>query len=477
MVVGNIEESTQVAVIGSGTGGYVAAIRLAQLGKEAVLISEDAKPGGVCLLKGCIPSKALIEVTRLKETLSGAEIMGLEVKGAKINVAKMQSWRQGIVDKLSGGVSLLLKNHGVEHVVGRARFTGPNQLQVQGESGIRNLKFEQAIIATGSRPRPLKGWDPDGKRLLTSTEALTLTEIPEHLLVIGGGYIGLELCGVYRRLGSEITVVEATDQLLPGLDPELLRPLKKRLEEQKVTVHLNTLATAYSNQGKGLRVTLKNESQGEMPVDCSHVLIAVGRVPNSEDLGLEKLGLAPDEKGFIPVSPTCQTQVPHIYAIGDVAGGMMLAHKASREGKVAAAHIAGEPDAFDNQVPAVIFTDPEIAYVGLSVPEAKAKGIETITGMFPFAALGRALTLNDTTGFVKIIAEASTHRVIGVQMTGPHVSDLIAEATLALEMGARLEDIDLTIHAHPTLPEAVAEAAEAAFGMAIHRYQKRRIPK
>jgi dihydrolipoamide dehydrogenase len=301
-----------------------------------------------------------------------------------------------------------------------------------------------------------------------------LKSVPKNLLVIGGGYIGLELGGVFAAAGAKVTVVEATDQLLPGLDPDLLRPLKKRLKELGVEVQLKTTATQWAEKNNAMEITLQDEDKKTSKHLFDQVLVSVGRAPHSENLGLEKAKVKIDAKKFISINEKCQTNQPHIYAVGDVAGGMMLAHKAGREGKIAAANIAGRSDAFDNQVPAIIFTDPEIAYVGLQESEAVGRGIEVETGMFPFAALGRALTMEETEGFVKVVAEKSTGRVLGVQMVGPHVSDLIAEATLGIEMGATLEDFALTIHAHPTLPEALEEAMESVLGMPIHRYQRKK---
>lgn len=472
MVVGSLTEATEVAVIGAGPGGYVAAIRLAQLGKEVTVISQDPEPGGVCLLRGCIPSKALIEATKLYSRIQTAEIMGITVEKANLDIPKLQAWRESVIKKLSQGVSGLFKQHGIKFIVGKATFENQKQLKIQTESGTQQLQFEQAIIATGSRPRPIPKFEYDGKKILSSREALALQEAPKDFLVIGGGYIGLELTGVYARLGSKVTVVEATDSLLPGIDPDLLRPLKKRLKDLGVEVHLQTLATDCKIQKDTVEVTLKGSEGKEQKAKFTKVLVAVGRAPNSEDLGLEKAGVTVDSHGFISINDRCQTNIPNLYAIGDVAGGMMLAHKASREGKVAAANIAGEKDAFDNQVPAIIFTDPEIAYVGLQEKQASDQGLEIETGKFPFAALGRAITMADTEGFVKVVSQKGTGRLLGVQMVGPHVSDLIAEATLALEMGATLEDLALTIHSHPSLPEALGEAVEAVTGMAIHRYQK-----
>jgi dihydrolipoamide dehydrogenase len=348
-------------------------------------------------------------------------------------------------------------------------------LEIHGQAGTGRLAFSQAVVATGSRPRPLPDLPFDGEKIISSDQALALSEIPPSLLVIGGGYIGLELGEVYAKLGSRVTVVEALPELLAGTDPALVRPVKKRLESLGVKIFLKTQAQSARVEGPAVEVALQAEDGSTAKVSADRILVAVGRLPNSEGLGLERIGVVRDAKGFVTVDARQRTSLPHIYAIGDVAGGIQLAHKASREGVVAAHNISGEADAFDNQVPAVIFTDPEIAYVGLSEAQAKERGIETATGMFGFAANGRALTLDDTEGFVKVVAEKSSRRILGVQMVGPHVSDLISEATLGLEMGAFVADLDLTIHPHPTLSEALHEAAEGVLGMAIHRYQKRTV--
>lgn len=473
MVVGNLPESTEVAILGAGPGGYVAAIRAAQLGKEVTVISKDAEPGGVCLLRGCIPSKALIEATRYLEKIPEAAVMGLHVEGLRLEIKELQDWKAQVVQKLSSGVKQLLKNYKIQWIQGEAEFTDTHSLKIATPEGEKTLKFQQAIIATGSRVRKLPEFPMDGKQILSSREALNLREVPKHLLVIGGGYIGLELAGVYRKLGSQITIVESMDQLMPGLDKDLLRPLLKKLKAQEIAIHLNTTAKLVQQDKSGVKISAKNKEGETWEGDFSHVLVSIGRVPNSENLGLEKINIKINERGFIPINEFCQTSQKHIYAIGDVVGGMMLAHKASREGKIAAAHICGEQDAWDNFVPAVVFTDPEIAYVGLQESEAKAKGFETKIGLFPFAALGRALTMNETEGMIKVVTEEKTGRLLGVQMVGPHVSDLIAEATLALEMGTTAEDLSHTIHAHPTLPEALEEAVESIEGMSIHRFQKR----
>ena len=474
MVVGNLSEFSEVAVLGAGPGGYVAAIRAAQLGKEVTLVHNENLPGGVCLLRGCIPSKALIEAANFYHRLGRASDFGIEVGAAKIDWLKLLQWKDGVVEKLGKGVETLLKQNGVATVHGTAVFEDEKTLGIQTDGGLQRLSFGDAVVAVGSRPRPLPGLDFDGERILSSDDILRLPEIPGSLLVIGGGYIGLELGQVFAKLGSKVAIVEALPELLSGLEATLVRPVKRRLEELGVEIFLKTQVESGKVQRQGVEVRFK-PSEGEPQVrNFDRVLVAIGRVPNSDRIQAAKAGLKLDAKGYIEVDRRQATKCPHIYAIGDVAGGIQLAHKASREGVVAAANIAGQPDAFDNQVPAVIFTDPEIAYVGMSESQAKERGIETKTGMFGFPANARALTLDDAEGFVKTVAEKSSGRLLGVQMVGPHVSDLIAEAALALEMGAVAEDLSLTIHPHPTLSEALHEAAESVLGLSIHRYEKRR---
>ncbi|HCU24555.1 MAG TPA: dihydrolipoyl dehydrogenase, partial [Deltaproteobacteria bacterium] len=469
MVVGTLSEATEIAVIGGGVGGYVAAIRLAQYGKEVTLINREALPGGVCLLRGCIPSKALIEAANFYRRIPAAAHFGVLAEKVSVDFSKMQQWKNSIVDKLGHNVAGLLKQNGVQYLQGEAVFSAAHTLEIRGESGLGELNFKSAIIASGGRPRALGGIEFDGERILSSDHALSLQEIPERLLVVGGGYIGLELGEVYAKLGSQVTIVEALPSLLSGIDPALLRPLNRKLETLSVEVLLETQVASAKNQGKEVAVILKDKSGSSIERTCSHLLIAVGRRPNSENLGLQKLGVETDAKGYLRVNSRMQSSRPHLYAVGDVAGGIQLAHKASREGLVAAANIAGHADAFDNQVPAVIFTDPEIAYVGMDELQAKAQGLKVLTGQFPFAANGRALTMDETEGFVKVVVEASSKRILGIQMVGPHVSDLISEATVALEMGAFLEDLELTIHPHPTLSETLHEAVESVLGMSIHR--------
>jgi len=459
---------TDVLVIGGGPGGYVAAIRAAQLGKKVVLAERD-RPGGVCVTVGCIPSKALIGVSKLVDKAKSAAEMGVDIDGVRVDLVRMQTWKEGVVKKLVGGVQFLLKSNGVEQRTGEARFVSQNAARVGDET----VEFDACIVATGSRPVQIPGFPFDGERVIDSTGALALSELPRRLCVIGGGYIGLELGTLYARLGSQVTIVEMLDQILPGTDPDLVGPVARKLKKRGVPVHLKSRALGYEGRPGELSARIETP-EGEIAIECDRILVAVGRVPLSDGVDLEKAGVLRDAKGFIPVNDKRQTNVAHIYAIGDVAGQPMLAHKASKEGEVAAEVIAGRPSVFDPKcIPAVVFGDPEIATAGLQEPDARAAGREIIVGKFPFSALGRALASAETDGFVKIIGDAKTMAALGVHIVGPGAGDLISEAALALEMGALLPDIGLTIHPHPTLPEAVMEAAKAALGEAIHALNRR----
>jgi dihydrolipoamide dehydrogenase len=458
-----------VVVIGAGPGGYVCAIRLAQLGQKVTVVEKDAL-GGTCLNIGCIPSKALIAAGALMDRIRNATAMGLTVEGMKLDLPKLIEWKEGIVKRLTGGVGTLLKQHGVEHVKGTAKLAGKGQVDVGGKV----LAYDDLVIATGSVPIGIPGFAIDEKRVWSSTGALVPDRVPKHLLVIGGGYIGLELGILYRKLGSEVTVVEYTDGALPGQDRDCVKVIERSLKKQKIKLLVRHGAKGYEAKGKQLFVKVENRDGGDDTLECDQILCTVGRKPFTDGLGLEQLGLKTDEKGFLKVDKQMRTSVPNVYAIGDVAGQPMLAHKGSREGLVAAAVIAGQKEEYDARcVPAVIFTAPEMASVGLLEEQAKEQGREVKLGTFPFAASGRAMSLMDTEGFVKIIADAATDEVLGVHMVGPEVTELIAEAALAIELGATSEDIARTIHAHPTLPETLMEAAESVHKLAIHVYQKR----
>jgi dihydrolipoamide dehydrogenase len=467
-------QTADVVVWVSGPAGYVCAIRLAQLGKKVTVV-ERGNVGGVCLNVGCIPSKALINAGTLFEKLSHSAEMGIEVQGAKVNMPKLIGWKDGVVKKLTGGVGQLLKANGCTVIQGDAKLTGPKTLEVKTATGTDTLSFNQLVIATGSRPAAIPGIAVDNKRILDSTGALAQTEIPKTMLCIGGGYIGLELGTFYAKIGTKVTVVEAFPSLLGMVDPDLTKVVQKRLEKMGAKIMTSTKVKACKAGAKNVEVTLAPEGGKEIKETYDVVLVTIGRTPNTDGIGLDKAGIALDAKGFIPVDNQRRTQVSHIYAIGDVAGQPLLAHKGSKEGIVAAEAIAGKKTVYDVVgMPAVIFTDPEIATVGLSEAEARAKGIDVMVGMFPFVASGKALAMNEPDGLVKMIGDKKTGRLLGCHIVGAEASNLIAEATLALEMGAHVEDLALTVHAHPTLPETLMEAAEAALGHAIHIFQKKR---
>jgi len=469
------EKSAEVVVVGAGPGGYVAAIRAAQLGKKVLVVERD-QVGGVCLNVGCIPSKALIAAGSLKERIERAGKLGLKIAGkVEVDVATLVGWKGSIVKQLTGGVSSLFKRHGIETIAGDAKLAGPGRLEVKGKDGTTVVRYGDAILATGSRPIEIPGFKFDEKDVWSSTGALAPARVPKRLLVIGGGYIGLELGIFYSKIGSAVTVVEMLPTILPGTESDCALVVSKSLAKRGIAVRTNAKALGYEKKGGALAVTVEKDGQKEV-FEVDQILSTVGRRPNSENLGLETVGIKPDAKGFLTVDAQRRTSAAHIYAIGDVAGQPMLAHKASREGLVAAAAIAGDKSAaFDPVgIPAVIFTDPEVASVGLTEPQAVEKGYTPVTGRFPFAASGRAMTRDETEGFVKVVADKKTDVVLGVHMVGPDVSELIAEAGLALEMGATVEDLASTIHAHPTLPEVVMEAAEAVHGMAVHIFQPKR---
>jgi dihydrolipoamide dehydrogenase len=455
-----------VLVLGAGPGGYVAAIRAGQLGKKTILV-ERGELGGVCLNVGCIPSKALINAAATLEKTRKAAEWGLTFDGVRVDMGKLVEWKNGVVKKLTGGIGILLKNAGVTVLQGTGTFLAPNRLEVKGAAGTDVVEATDVIIATGSRPIEIPGFAVDGKRVLSSTEALDLKAAPKRVVVIGGGYIGLEL-GIYlSKMGSEVTVVELTPGLLPGQDPDLVKVVERSLKKRKVRVLLETKAKGWKESKDGAVVTVESK-KGEEAIPCDVILSTVGRRPNVEGFGLEKTG-AKVEKGFISIDAQCRTSVPHVYAIGDVAGQPMLAHKASKEAAVAAEAIAGMKSARDwRSVAAVIFTDPEIASVGMTEEQAKAAGYDPVVGKFPFAALGRALAIGDTEGFAKIVADRKTDLVLGVHVVGPHACDLISEGALALEAGLRAEDLGAVIHPHPTLPEAIMEAAHALHGKSAH---------
>jgi dihydrolipoamide dehydrogenase len=456
----------KVAVIGAGPAGYVCAIRLAQLGQDVTVIEKEYI-GGTCLNVGCIPSKALIAAGSLMDRIGRASAMGITTDGVELDVAKLVEWKAGIVGKLTSGIGVLLKNHKVPVLMGAATIVDAHTVEVGGEV----LKVDDIVIATGSVPTEIPGFAFDEDAVWSSTGGLAPKLIPTHLVVIGGGYIGLELGMMYRQLGSKVTVLEATPGALPGQERDCVKVIERSLKKLGIKLLTETFAKGYERKDGKTSVRVETK-KGAQTIECDQILSTVGRRPYSEGLGLENVGLELD-RGFLPVDRQMRTKVPNIYAIGDIAGQPMLAHKGSKEGLVAAAVIAGQPEEYDVRcVPAVIFTAPEMASVGLTEEQCKERGLDYKTGSFPFAASGRAMSLMETEGFVKIICDAGTDELLGVHMVGPDVTELIAEAALGIEMGATAEDIARTIHAHPTLPEAFMEAAEAVHGMAVHIYQK-----
>lgn len=459
---------TEVAIIGGGPGGYVAALRLGQLGKKTLLIEKN-KLGGTCLNVGCIPSKALISMAGFVGKIRTAERYGITVSGLEVDFKKMQQWKQSVVDKLVGGIAYLCKGQKVEVLNGEARFRSPRQLEVRKKDGAVDLiEADNVIIATGSEPAELRDFPRDGELIIDSTDALELQEIPKSLAIIGGGYIGLELGQMYAALGAKVTVVEMLDQLLPGFDPELVRVIGQSLRRLGASFHVKARAKGVEKRPGGIALIVDSGGK-ETKIEADKLLVTVGRRPVTRDLGLEQIGLEADRQGFIRVDDKLRTRIDGVYAIGDVVGNPMLAHKAFKEGEVAAEVIAGKASVLEYRaMPAVVFTHPELATVGLSEAEAREQGRQVIIGRFPFAASGRALGTGEAEGFVKVVADTASHQVLGIQIVGPEASTLISEAALAIEMGAAVEDIGLTIHPHPTLGEALMEAARAAIGEAIH---------
>jgi len=467
-------DSFQVAVLGAGPGGYAAAFYAADLGMRVALIDEEKNPGGVCLYRGCIPSKALLHVAKVIDEARHAGNWGVTFGEPKIDVNKLRAFKQGVVDKLTSGVGSVAKLRKVTFLQGRATLTGPRSLTVAGASGETAVQFEHLILATGSHPTKIPSLALDSPRMMDSTSGLELPDVPKSLLVIGGGYIGLELGSVYATLGSKVSVVEMTPGLLPGADRDLVNVLEKRLKKLFASIMLSTKVVKVSSEGHGIRVTFEGDvAEKEQVFD--RVLVAVGRRPNSKIPGLETTRVRVDAKGFIETDPQRRTAEPTIFAIGDVAGEPMLAHKASHEARVAVEAIAGHKAIFEPQaIPAVVFTDPEIAWCGLTEAQAQAEGIAVEIAKFPWGASGRAITVDRPEGLTKLVLEPKTGRILGVGIAGSGAGELIAEGVLAIEMGATAEDLKLVIHPHPTLSETVMESAEVFFGQSTHVYRPRK---
>lgn len=467
MVVGDFPIETDTLVIGAGPGGYVAAIRAAQLGQKVTIV-EKGSIGGVCLNVGCIPSKALISAGHRFHEAQHSEDMGIIAENVKLDFSKVQAFKDSVVSKLVGGVGSLLKGNKIEVVSGEAYFVDENNIRVLTETASQTYTFKDCIIATGSTPIELPAFKYT-KRVINSTGALALREVPESLVVIGGGYIGTELGGAFANFGTKITILEGTDEILSaGFEKQMSAIVKKNLKKKGAEIVTNALAKGVEETDTGVTVTYEVKGE-EKKVEADYVLVTVGRRPNTAEMGLEQVGVKVTDRGLIEIDKQCRTNIKNIYAIGDIVSGPPLAHKASYEGKIAAEAIAGQTSEIDYlAIPAVVFSEPELASVGYNEAEAKEAGIDAVASKFPFAANGRALSLNSTDGFVKLITRKEDGLVIGAQIAGTNASDMIAELGLAIEAGMTAEDIAMTIHAHPTLGEITMEAAEVALGTPIH---------
>src|SRR5882724_2628859 len=465
---------TEVVVLGAGPGGYAAAFYAADLGKKVILVEQDKRLGGVCLNRGCIPSKALLHATHQINAAKASEHRGISFGAPTIDLAKLRAWKESVLAKLSGGVAHLAKLRGVDIWNGRGHFEDSRTLRVETGEGQKFVSYEQAIIAVGSKSAMPKAFDLGNPLIMTSREALEIEDIPESLLVVGGGYIGMELGTVYATLGSKVVLVEALESILAGADPDLARPVIAYAKKAFKEVRLKTKVSKMATSGKQIKVGFDLDGRKTEEL-YDRVLVAVGRIPNAEDLGLENTKVSFDDKGFIQVNEKQQTTDPLIYAIGDIAGGILLAHKASKEARIAVEVIAGEESAFtDVTIPAVVFTDPELAWCGLTESEAKAKGIEVQVAKFPWAASGRALSFDRPDGLTKLIIDPETERILGVGIVGTGAGELIAEGVLAVEMGATAKDLALAVHPHPTLSETIMEAAEAFYGHATHTWTRKK---
>jgi dihydrolipoamide dehydrogenase len=468
-----VTEDKKLVVLGGGPGGYAAAFLAADLGMSVTLIDKESNPGGVCLYRGCIPSKALLHAAKLISDAEHAKEIGINFNKPKINVKKLRDWKSSVVEKMTGGLGILSKQRKITYIQGTATFQNSQSLEVVGENGEKQkIPFDTCILAAGSYPSPLPGNRLESVHIWDSTDALALEEIPESLLVIGGGYIGLELGSVYATLGSKVSVVEILPGIMPGADRDLVNVFNKKMKGHFEDIMLKTRVTSMQEVEEGLRVRLDTEGGGAEDKVFSKVLVSVGRKPNSQNLGLEYTNVTLDERGFVKVNPQRQTDDPAIYAIGDIVGGALLAHKASHEGRVAVEAIQGKKVAFEPlAIPGVVYTDPEIAFTGFTETEARSQGREVKVLKFPWAASGRAVTMGLKDGLTKLIVDPETERVLGMGIAGTGAGEMISEGTLAIEMGAVAKDLALTIHPHPTLSETVMETAEMLYGTCTHIYR------
>jgi dihydrolipoamide dehydrogenase len=465
---------TEIVVVGAGPGGYAAAFYAADLGKKVILVEREKRLGGVCLNRGCIPSKALLYATHQISAARESEHRGITFQPPTVDLSKLRAWKESILEKLGAGIATLAKMRGVQVIQGRGYFEDSHTLRVETEQGQQFIRFEKAILAVGSLAAMPKAFDLGNPRVMTSTGALEIEDVPENLLVVGGGYIGMELGTVYAALGSKIVLVEALDRVLTGADPDLARPVVMNAKKMFKEIRLKAKVVEMATVGKQIKVGMEYNGR-KLEELYDRVLVAVGRVPNSASLGLENTKVTLDEKGFVKVNDRQQTSDPDIYAIGDIAGGILLAHKAHKEAHIAAEVINGGNSVFEHVViPAVVFTDPELAWCGLTEAEAKERGVKYEVSKFPWAASGRAMSFDRTDGMTKMLIDPETGRVLGVGIAGTGAGELISEAVLAMEMGATAEDIALTVHPHPTLSETLMECAEAFYGHATHVVSKKR---
>ena len=468
-------EKHKIVIIGAGPGGYRAAFMAADLGLSVTLIDPELNPGGVCLYRGCIPTKALLHLAKIKTDAENASDMGIHFDAVKVNVKEVAKWKNNVVKKLTGGLGQLVKARKINYIRGMASFQDAETIEIEEEGGgKKEIQFENAIIATGAKPVELPGIDMDNPNIMHSAQSLELKDIPNKMLVVGGGYIGLEMATIYHSLATEITIAELTDDLMPGMDKDLITEFKKANKNTFKEILLETRVKTIRKKGNALEVDFEDQQKKKFSKTYDKVLISVGQNPNTKNLGLENTSIETDEKGFIQVNEQMQTSQKNIYAIGDVSGPPLLAHKASYEGKVAAEVIAGKKSVNDAKViPAVIYTEPEIAVCGLSEKEAKEKGIDYKVVKFPWSASGRAVAMNEKTGFTKLLVRKKDERILGAGIVGRNAGDMIAEIALAIEMAATAEDVALTIHPHPTLSETIMEAAEMFYGHPAHTFIKK----